>query len=216
MRIISLILIFLISFSAFSNDPRLPERSEFDKFASWKIGQALGQGKKKFGLGNWGAKGIVLYVPDIDFLESEELDYSSLFRGLDCVHTVGYEMTIDRQDAGPLAVALCEDDNTLLQKKSLKSPKIFKSGELARFTNNLELPDSTDNVYVFPVVLVGHGVFVALTTVTFSKNNNRVSVVQFMLDDWVCKENSSEDTALCQDLNNSAIELGSSLLEYED
>ena len=69
---------------------------------------------------------------------------------------------------------------------------------------------------MFPVILIGHGVFVALTTVTFSQNSRRVSVVQFLLDDWVCKKNSSEDTALCKDLNELIIELGSSLLEYQN
>ena len=63
--------------------------------------------------------------------------------------------------------------------------------------------------------MIGHGVFVATTIVTFSKDTNRVSVVQLMLDDWVCKKNASENTGLCKGLNEVIIELGSSLLEFE-
>lgn len=208
-------LLFLISFSALGVDPRLPERSEFEKFSAKKIYQTIGQGRKEFGLGNWGAKGISMYPPDSASFESEEIDYSNMYKGLDCEHKVGYEMIIGDYDAGPLAVALCEDDNALLQKRFLKIPKAYKSPRIAQYYNNYEVRDKPDGVYIFPVIMIGHGVFVATTIVTFSKDTNRVSVVQLMLDDWVCKKNASENTGLCKGLNEVIIELGSSLLEFE-
>ena len=212
----SLFLLFLISHSAQSIDPPVFHQSKFEKYATKKIFQVIGQGNKNFGLGNWGAKGIVLYAPGVDAVEGEEVDVSALYQGLQCEHKIGYEMRIAKQDAGPLAVALCKKDNSLLQKKFFETPAHLKLPIVERINQYPQIQNEAQGVYAFPVIFVGHGIFVALTAVNFSNDSDRVSVVQIMLDEWVCKENSSGDTALCKELNELIIELGSTLLKYED